>query len=327
MLDRPYNAFVKRAAISLALLGLALMAHGQLFPARPDSTYVADAAHVLSAEDSAAITKESQSLLKATGAPIVVATVKSLSAVDASELGIERYARRMFDNWHIGSKASNRGILIVLAREDHKARIEFGKTWAHKYDRQAQSIMQSIMIPQFRGGHYSKGLTDGVHALVALAKGIKATKSGQIAAVSPPFGAQTDISHNYTSGSTSFYPSENPSFNSPFEPPSGTGSFGPGLLFLVPLACLGLPFIAFIALISSAFNRRRRGYGGQSDWDPNSNTPPPFSPLDQHHHHHHHHNHSSFGIDNSSSSSSPDSSSSGGFDSGSSGGGGSTGSW
>lgn len=294
---------------------MAISAHAQLFPARPDVTYVADTAHVLTAQDSATITKESKALLKATGAPIVVATVKSLASENAQNLGVEKYAQKMFDTWHIGSKNNNRGILIVLAKDDHKARIEFGKSWAHKYDGRANGIMQSIMIPHFRSGNYSQGLTKGVIALANLAKGIKAALPTRVTqAPTPVYIDQT--SH----GSLPVTYSGEPS-SSPFDFPAGSQGFNPTWV-LGPIAFMLFPFLIVIALIASSAKRGTLRSGARSNWnDPNRTFNDPFS--NSHHHHH------DFGSSNSSSTSdSTSSSSSSSSDSGgSSGGGGSTGSW
>lgn len=156
---------MKFIAIPLLALSLLATSRAQLFPERPEGTYIADMANLIKPEDRAQITQAAQDLLQQTGAPIVVATVPSLATVKADDIGIEAYAHKMFDTWHIGKSSANHGILLVVSKDDHKARIELGGDWGNRYDSDSHQIMKSDILPAFKRGDYSGGIVSGVQAL------------------------------------------------------------------------------------------------------------------------------------------------------------------
>jgi uncharacterized protein len=55
------------------------------------------------------------------GIQVVVATVKSLEGSD-----IETYANQLFRNWRLGEAKKNNGVLLLIAPNEHKVRIEVG---------------------------------------------------------------------------------------------------------------------------------------------------------------------------------------------------------
>src|SRR5712672_883508 len=83
--------------------------------------YVNDFAGVLDASSSEAIRNIAQQIDQKAKAQIAVVTVHSLDGSD-----IESYASDLYKAWGIGPKSSNRGVLILLAVDDHKRRIEVG---------------------------------------------------------------------------------------------------------------------------------------------------------------------------------------------------------
>jgi uncharacterized protein len=162
----------------LALSLLVGRAQSQTFPPRPDQSYVSDSAGMISESDKTKITEKSQLLLKTVGAPIVVATIPSLDSVKAKNLGIEGYARALFDNWKIGYKDRNVGALLLVSRDDRKARIEFGGGWENRYNVQAHDVMSKAIIPEFKAGNFSKGILAGVNGIYAMAQKADAGSSG-----------------------------------------------------------------------------------------------------------------------------------------------------
>ncbi|MGH9548164.1 MAG: TPM domain-containing protein, partial [Terriglobales bacterium] len=108
-----------RVAIILLALPLLLAAEpvSQLRPA----DYVNDFAHVLDQTTIAQLDNICQQLDQKAHAQIAVVTVNSLDGSD-----IESYAVALYKQWGIGSKATDHGVLILLAVQDHKYRIEVG---------------------------------------------------------------------------------------------------------------------------------------------------------------------------------------------------------
>ncbi len=54
-------------------------------------------------------------------AQIAVVTIHNLDGDDAAD-----YASRLEDKWHMGKKGSDRGVLLLLAVDDHQYRIDVG---------------------------------------------------------------------------------------------------------------------------------------------------------------------------------------------------------
>jgi uncharacterized protein len=103
---------------------------------------------------------------------LIVVTLPSLSSYGAAGDDIEGYARALFDKWGIGSAERNYGMLLLVARGDRKARIELGSSWSAQHNAQSAQIMNSIIVPAFRGENYSAGIVAGVKALDAMARGL-----------------------------------------------------------------------------------------------------------------------------------------------------------
>ena len=83
--------------------------------------YVNDFAGVLDASSSESIRNICEQVDQKAHAQIAVVTIQSLDGAD-----IESYASDLYKAWGIGPKSSNRGILILLAVNDRKRRIEVG---------------------------------------------------------------------------------------------------------------------------------------------------------------------------------------------------------
>lgn len=85
------------------------------------TNYVNDFAHVLSASTDTELNELCQQIDEKAHAQIAVVTINSLDGND-----IESYAVDLFKQWGIGNKATNRGVLILLAVKDRRYRTEVG---------------------------------------------------------------------------------------------------------------------------------------------------------------------------------------------------------
>ncbi len=83
--------------------------------------YVNDFAHVLGAPAIQQLTSICKEVENKTRSQIAVVTIHSLAGSD-----IESYAVSLFKTWGIGYKSSNRGVLILLATDEHHYRVEVG---------------------------------------------------------------------------------------------------------------------------------------------------------------------------------------------------------
>ena len=107
-----------------------------------------------------------------TGAEIAVVTVKDMGGLD-----VETYAVELMKKWGVGSKKLDDGILILVAMEERKWRIEVGYGLEPIItDAEAGQIGSSIMAPYLTKGDFSTGLTQGalyIASAIAEEKGVK----------------------------------------------------------------------------------------------------------------------------------------------------------
>jgi uncharacterized protein len=141
---------------------------------------VVDDAHILSDAARDRITALSKAHEAATTNQVVVLTVPTVG--DAS---IEEYAVKVFEAWKLGQKGRDNGVLVVVAPQDRKMRIEVGYGLEETLtDGAAGEIIRTWMTPAFKAGDYDKGIEDGVAAIVARLEG-KNGPSGRTPAVAP----------------------------------------------------------------------------------------------------------------------------------------------
>lgn len=125
----------------------------------PDYTgYVNDYAGFLSTETKEKINSLLTEVEKKTSAEIAILTVPDLSSDT-----IENYAVKVFEQWKIGKKGKDNGILFVIAKEEREVRIEVGYGLESVItDGRAGDIIRKIIIPNFKEGNYEKGIVDAV---------------------------------------------------------------------------------------------------------------------------------------------------------------------
>jgi uncharacterized protein len=83
---------------------------------------------------------------------------------------VEGFSTRVFEAWKLGDRGRDNGILVVVARDDRRVRIEtgYGNEGALT-DAQASRIIRGTIAPSFREGRYGEGLFQaGVQILSAL---------------------------------------------------------------------------------------------------------------------------------------------------------------
>jgi uncharacterized protein len=85
---------------------------------------------------------------------------------------IEQYSMRVVEQWKLGRKGVDDGVLMLVAKDDHKARIEVGYGLEGVInDATAKRIVEEDIIPAFRQGDFNAGLSAGVARIVALIDG------------------------------------------------------------------------------------------------------------------------------------------------------------
>jgi uncharacterized protein len=128
---------------------------------------VNDEAHLLDASSAQSLEQTLKAYEEKTGQQVVVLTIPSLEG----EV-LEDYSHTVARTWKIGRKGKNDGILILVARDDRKARIEVGYGLEGTLpDALAGRIIRDQMVPRFRGGDYAGGIISAVSAVLGVLEG------------------------------------------------------------------------------------------------------------------------------------------------------------
>lgn len=151
-----------------ALLALPAAAWAQDVQAVPAlSGRVVDTVNLLSATDRGALEAKLADFEARSGPQIVLLLVARTAPED-----IAAYAQRVADTWKIGRRDVGDGLLLVVARDDRRVRIEVAKALEGAVpDLAARQIIDRAIAPAFKRGDYAGGLSAGVDALIARVQG------------------------------------------------------------------------------------------------------------------------------------------------------------
>lgn len=139
-----------------------LLAFMSLFSAEislPEFTgRVVDEANILTKGTKDSLTATLEAHEKATTNQIVVVTLKSLH-----NYSIESYSLALARKWEIGKKDKDNGVLLVVAPNEKEVRIEVGYGLEGVLtDAASKSIIEKVMIPNFKSGDFEEGILGGV---------------------------------------------------------------------------------------------------------------------------------------------------------------------
>ncbi|WP_144731737.1 TPM domain-containing protein [Extensimonas perlucida] len=147
-----------------ALAVLAVPAQAQdLRPVPALTAHVIDQTGTLSVADRQALEQQLAALEKAHGSQVVVLLVPTTAPED-----IASFANRVGNSWKIGRRGVGDGVLIVVAKDDRRMRIEVAKALEGAIpDIAAARIIDTRMKPRFRTGDYAGGLQAAVQEIAA----------------------------------------------------------------------------------------------------------------------------------------------------------------
>lgn len=152
----------------LVLLWTGSPAHAQgVLPVPPLTAPVIDQTATLGEAQRAALVAKLATIEQQTGSQIVVLMVPSTLPED-----IVAYSQRVGDSWKIGRRDVGDGLLIVVAKNDHRVRIEVAKALEGAVpDLAAKRIIDAQITPAFRAGDYAGGLSAAADQLAARIRG------------------------------------------------------------------------------------------------------------------------------------------------------------
>jgi uncharacterized protein len=151
----------------LIIILLLFPAQLQALEAPPLTGRVNDLARVLSPESQQLLEQKLAAFERETSNQVVVLTVPSLQGDD-----IDPFSIRVADAWKIGQKGRDNGVLLVIAKEERKVRIEVGMGLQGVLpDITAGQIIRDVMRPYLKSGNYDQGIAAGVDSIIAATKG------------------------------------------------------------------------------------------------------------------------------------------------------------
>lgn len=157
-----------RALLALGLSLLAAAAFAQApAPIPALDSPVVDTTGTLDATARAALEAQARALQQRKGSQLQVLMVASTQPED-----IDSYAVRAFEQFKLGRKGVDDGVLLVVAKDDRRVRIEVGYGLEGAItDLQSGRIIQEYIGPKFRTGDYAGGLLDATAMLTRLIDG------------------------------------------------------------------------------------------------------------------------------------------------------------
>ncbi len=124
--------------------------------------YVNDFANVLDPADRNELNRKLQNYERQTSIQVVVATVPSLQGES-----VEDFAQALFQEWRIGQKGKDNGVLIMHAPKERRVRIHTGYGLESDLtDLQCGEIIRNVMVPKMKAGDLSGGLAAGANAVL-----------------------------------------------------------------------------------------------------------------------------------------------------------------
>ncbi|HEV7261318.1 MAG TPA: TPM domain-containing protein [Bosea sp. (in: a-proteobacteria)] len=152
-------------ALLMALAASLALAAEPTYP--PLTGRIVDGANLISPEARQRIEGKLKAHEDKTSDQLVVATVPSLQ-----DVGIEDYANGLFRFWKLGQAKTNNGVLLLVAPNERKVRIEVGYGLEGALtDALSKVIITTAVAPKFKAGDFAGGIEGGVDAILSILAG------------------------------------------------------------------------------------------------------------------------------------------------------------
>jgi uncharacterized protein len=237
----------------LLLLALAAVpthfATAQSLPARPQPfTFVTDQAKLLAPADAQKLDAGLRRYADQNGTQVVVVTVPSLGGRTVAD-----YARALGNEWGVGQRGKNNGVVVLLSGQEHQVSIQAGEGLQSAITPAVTSrIINQQMLPSFKQGNYFAGLRSGLNTLLLAANptsdprrnapaGSAPTSPGNdnFPALGGADAAATSATNSYETPATT--PAE-PAYSAPAAEPESSG-MGMGTILIGLLVVGGIGFL------------------------------------------------------------------------------------
>jgi len=162
-LPRRYTFFIFSSILAFSHFSL----YADIIPVPELHARVTDLTDTLSADDRAALEEKLTSFETEKGSQIVVLIVPT-----TGDETIEQFSIRTAEEWKIGRKGIDDGIILLAAKEDRKLRIEVGYGLEGVMtDVLSKRIIDDIIVPHFKSGEFYEGIDAGTTAILTVVSG------------------------------------------------------------------------------------------------------------------------------------------------------------
>ncbi|NOT52562.1 MAG: TPM domain-containing protein [Chitinophagaceae bacterium] len=140
----------------------------KVVPSRPSSFYaIVDQTNTLTSQQLEALNQKLIAYKDSTTTEIAVVIVSTTGDYSATEVALE-----IIRKWGVGTKERNNGIVLLIAKDDRKLRIETGYGMEGAIpDITAKHIIEERITPSFKDGNYYRGIDLGIDAIIKAAAG------------------------------------------------------------------------------------------------------------------------------------------------------------
>ena len=157
---------LSRAALATILMVAAPLVAAQV-TVPPLKSRVTDLTGTLTSDQRGALEQKLAALESRKGSQVAVLLVPTTQPE-----AVEQYALRVFDQWKLGRKGVDDGVLLLIAKNDRKLRIEVGYGLEGALpDAIARRIIDEEIVPLFKQGNFYGGVGAGTDRIIKLIEG------------------------------------------------------------------------------------------------------------------------------------------------------------
>jgi uncharacterized protein len=156
---------MKKIFLLLTFLLIPFLSHALDVP--PLRGHVNDYAGILSTEAAQNLESELKAFEKTDSTQIAVLAIPSLEGEN-----LEDFSIRVAEAWKIGQKGRDNGVILLIAKNERKIRIEVGRGLEGKLtDLVSGRIIRNEIVPRFKAGDFDGGIRQGVSSIMETIKG------------------------------------------------------------------------------------------------------------------------------------------------------------
>jgi len=149
------------------LLFTADISPGWALPPPAFHGHVNDLAKLLSPATAGRLEQTLQAFAESDSTEIAILTIDSLEGDD-----LEGFSIRTVEQWGLGQRGKDNGVLLLVVKNDRKLRLEVGRGLEGVLtDLTAGRIIDTVIAPQLKSGHFDEGITAGVKAIINASRG------------------------------------------------------------------------------------------------------------------------------------------------------------